>query len=447
MGNKVRKTIVFRFNQYKDLEVKLEAMANKGLFLEKIGTMFWTFRKENPKKLKYTVTYFPEASIFNPTVTNNQKIYLEKAKELGWNLVAQLNQLQIFCNSDEDPIPFETDEREKFENIKKCMRKSFLPSTTLLLLAFILQLRMQYTSYTKNPIDALARTSSFIFVAIMVPTIIYLTYTLVAYFVWCKQCEKSLSMGEGCAEKKYRYQNRVDGVFISYTLILGALFLFHTFQKSSFALIIISILQVPILMAVFRFCIYYLKKKKHSATLNRIVSYTLLVVASFTYSIFIAIVVTGFNSLHREQKNYEIYSNDIPLKYEDLYGDADYEEYSYEKDIDESIFLTRSYYRQDFFTTKNAYLHIEYMIIEPKFDFVYDIVANDLKKIPNWSDKKIAKLEDSFLNTTEAYQLYYENREYKGEYVLLYKDKIIWLDLKEELTEKQAAVVIEKLEH
>lgn len=460
MGDKVKRIVSFRFNQYKDIELKLETMAKNGLFLEKVGAMFWTFKKAEPKNLKYTVTYFSEASIFNPIATDNQQTYFDYAKEAGWNLVAEFHQMQIFCSEDENPIPFETDEREKFENIKKCMRKNFLPSTIVMTFVFILNLVVQYSSYTQNSVDFLAETSRLFPIAIIFPTVVYLSYTLIAYFIWCRQCEKSLSIGSGCIEKTHRYQKIVDITLISYDLILVTLFLLDMFQNSNLVLIILGIIHIPILMFVFRFSIYYLKNKKYSATFNRIVSYTLLIVASFAYIFFIMIVIIRFDIPNEKEKNYrtvtwqltptetreyKVYNEDIPLKCEDLYGNIAYDNYSYEKHIDNSIFLKRSQYTQDSLPGKNSPPRIEYVIIEPKFNFVYDIIVGDLKKVPKWSDKKIAEMDNSVFNTTEAYQFYYDDMVYNGDYLLLYRDKIISLNLEEEATKQQVSIIIEKL--
>lgn len=460
MGNKVKKIVSFRFNQYKDIELKLEEMAQSGLFLEKVGAMFWTFKKAEPKNLKYTVTYFSEASVFNSVVTDNQQMYFDYAKEAGWSFVAEFNQMQIFCSEDENPIPFQTDEREKFDNIKKCMRKNFLPSTIAMILIFMLNLIVEYRAYAQNLIDFLAETRRLFLIAIILPTVIYFTYLLVAYLIWCRQCEKSLSMGGGCIEKRHRYQKTVDVILISYNLILVTLYILDMFQSGNLALVILGIIHIPILMFIFRFSIQYLKKKKQSATFNRIVSYTVLTVASFAYIFFVMIVIIKFDILYGEEKDYrtitwqmtstetreyKIYNEDIPLRCEDLYEDITYDNYSYEKNMDDSIFLRRSHYRQDSLPGKNSPPRIEYMIIEPKFDFVYDIVVEDLRKIPEWSHKKIEKMDNSGFSAEKAYQFYYNDKNYNGECLLLYKDKIVWLDLEDQLTERQADIIVEKL--
>jgi len=45
------------------------------------------------------------SSLFNPELTDNQQTFFDYAREAGWQFVAQLNQLHIFC-SDADAIFF-----------------------------------------------------------------------------------------------------------------------------------------------------------------------------------------------------------------------------------------------------------------------------------------------------------------------------------------------------
>lgn len=86
MKDKITKVVKFRLDRYEDIENKLEKLAEKGLFLEECGSYLWSFRKGTPKKVKYTITYFSEGSVFNPDITDNQQTYIDYAKEAGWNL-------------------------------------------------------------------------------------------------------------------------------------------------------------------------------------------------------------------------------------------------------------------------------------------------------------------------------------------------------------------------
>lgn len=72
MGNRSRKIVLFKFNEYKDIEERLEKMAKKGLFLEKIGSMFWTFKKGEPKEVKYT--------LHQPVTKDQREIIIERLK-------------------------------------------------------------------------------------------------------------------------------------------------------------------------------------------------------------------------------------------------------------------------------------------------------------------------------------------------------------------------------
>ena len=93
-----KRIIDFRFDRYEETERKLEKLAAKGLFLKECGSFLWTFRKGEPQKLKYTVTYFSEGSVFNPCITDNQQTYFDYAKAAGLDFVTGCNQMQIFSS-------------------------------------------------------------------------------------------------------------------------------------------------------------------------------------------------------------------------------------------------------------------------------------------------------------------------------------------------------------
>ena len=96
--------------------------------------------------------------------------------------------------------------------------------------------------------------------------------------------------------------------------------------------------QVPILMYLFWSSIRYLKKKKASTMLNRVISITVFVIANIAYAILIIwfLLRCGFlkdTSDYRTvtwqltetiSHDYKRYSYEIPLTCEDLYGEIDY---------------------------------------------------------------------------------------------------------------------------
>lgn len=461
MKDTIKRIINFRFDRYEETEIKLEKLAAKGLFLEECGSFLWTFRKGTPQKLKYTVTYFSEGSVFNPGITDNQQTYFDYAKAAGWNFVTQFNQLQIFCSEADNPIPFETDEKEKFENIKRCMKKGFLPSMILMILVFAFNLVVQFNSFQLNPVDFLSDPNRLFPVFMILAVVIYEVYSLLNYFAWCKRSERSIVIKGVCAKSGNIVHRIVDMFFMCFIFGIIGYFLFHlSFETSRFGLVL-SIAQMPILMIVFWSSIKYLKRKKASATINKLISFTVLIIASFAYLAFIMVSIMKFGfsiddgSTYRTiawpinatySHEYRLYSDEIPLTCEDLYGPIDYNYYSYESEIDSTFFLSKSAYRQDSLPAKDAPPQIEYEILEPQFDFVYRIAKEYLLEIPEWRDNtSFEPIDNKIFDTAEAYQRYYDATP-TGEYILFFENRIIVLDMEEPLTTKQTSIIIKKLD-
>ena len=461
MTKKIKKIVYFRFDRLQDLESKLEKYAGKGLFLAECGSFFWTFRKGEPKKLKYAVSYFSEGSVFNPEITANLQAYFAYAKAAGWNFIAQLNQLQIFYSLDENPIPFETDEMEKFENIKKSMKKSFLPSLVMMILVFSLNLLVLFNSFRYDKIGFLSDASRLFSVTMLFFAVLYYIYLLAGYFLWCRRSERAIRAGVEISESGSSTQRIVEIIFLSYLLGSTTWFLLYILAKMSWIGILLIILQIPFLMLAFWSSIRYLKKKKISALKNKIISYTVLGAASIIYLILLIRLIINFNFgtqnaasfrtvtwqlTATESHDFKLYRDELPLTCEDLYGKLNYEYYSYEKNVDNSIFLTKESYRQDSLPAKDSPPRLEYEIIEPHFAFVYGLAKEQLLEIPEWrrESSSLKPLNDALYGTLEAYQEYYDN-DPTGKYILLFKDKIITLNLEEPATNEQVAVIKEKL--
>jgi len=460
MKSSTKRIINFRFYRCEDMENKLEKSAAKGLFLEKIGSFLWTFRKGKPRKLKYTVTYFSEGSVFNPGITHNQQTYFDYAKAAGWNFVTQLNQMQIFCSEAENPISFETDEKEKFNNIKRCMNKSFLPSMIAVILIVLLNIALQFNSFKLNPIDFLSDSGRLFPVSMLLAVVVYEVYSLIDYFAWCKRSERAIANGGGVADSNNTVHKIVDIIFMIFIFGSSGYFLFYAAYEIGLFGLLLSVAQFPILTFVFWSSIKYLKRKKASAAINKAVSVIVLVIAGIAYFAFIMVLIIKFgfsinndsdyrtvswpiNAAHNRE--YKLYSDNIPLTSEDLYGTIDYDYYSYEADTDSTVFISKSEYRQDSLPAKDSPPRIKYEILEPNFDFVYQLAKEYLLKIPEWRDgSSFRSIDNKIFGTSEAFQRYYNGPT--GEYVLFFDNKIIVLDMEELVTAKQAEIIKERLQ-
>ncbi len=87
----------------------LEVQARKGWLLVEICKVFWRFKRIEPKKLHFCVTYFPHISAQDTNATPELLEYREMCAHDGWKLATALNTTQVFYHEGENPIPIETD--------------------------------------------------------------------------------------------------------------------------------------------------------------------------------------------------------------------------------------------------------------------------------------------------------------------------------------------------
>lgn len=458
-----KKIMPMNFSYYKEIEQKLENYAKKGLVLEKIEQSLWTFKKTEPESLKYTVTFFTEGSIFNPHPTDNQMTYFDYAKEAGWDFVCEYNQMQVFSSTLPNPPEFETDEKEKLENIHKCMKKSFVFPQFLMLVVFLINIYLRYNQFKHSPIEFLSSTLDLTTLLMFISIILFTFYSLINYYLWYKKSKKSVAMGGTVIENFNKTRKYFEIAYLIFVSSLVVYMFINLFKNTSFGLIAIALIQFPLLFIVFRSSITLLKKYKISAKSNKIISISLLVLTNLLYLGFVFYSVSQYSFPGKTDKayttvewevyegmtrEYRLYNDEIPLTCEDLYGNSDFEQYSYEANEESTIFLHASNFYQTSPPIENPPPELMYSIYTPKFDFVKDIVLGDLIKIDDWSSKKLEIMDNSIFTTEKAYTFYYEEsngKKFSGEYVLVYDNKIFHIYADAPFTNEQIEIVKSKL--
>ena len=107
---------------------KLEELAAEGWMFEKTGNLFWTFKKAEPRKLRFAVTYNPGASDFDPDLTEGEKIKAEYCEGDGWTLAGRFDIVHIYYSENLDITPIDTDPVTQVNTIWKTMKKRVLLS-------------------------------------------------------------------------------------------------------------------------------------------------------------------------------------------------------------------------------------------------------------------------------------------------------------------------------
>ncbi|MGN0734997.1 MAG: DUF2812 domain-containing protein [Anaerovoracaceae bacterium] len=209
---------------YEAVKAHLEKMAARGWRLVTAGTNVWKYRQAEPAKVKYAVTYAPDASVYDSEPTESQKTLADFCAREGWVKVSDWAQAQIFCSEEENPVPIETDEEIRLEVIKTAMKKNFIPSNVVLVIILAFNLWRVASGFFYNPLPCLSSwwmllTLAFTFVAFPL-----VAADLAGYFIWVKKSEKSIANGGSCCGvKALRHINRWSIiVLIAYLLLYVA---------------------------------------------------------------------------------------------------------------------------------------------------------------------------------------------------------------------------------
>ena len=176
----------------------LEKMARRGWQLEKAGSYFWTYRQAEPAALHYAVTYFPETQFQGAfgEPAEDQAAYCDYCAAAGWELVCCYGPQQIFVSDRPDPVPIETDEREKLTAIHRSVKKTLLVPLAVLLPLLLILGWPAWGLFSSLSMGGRSLRLAWT----MLPFLLALCYAWVAadYLVWYFRSRRSVDQGGAC---------------------------------------------------------------------------------------------------------------------------------------------------------------------------------------------------------------------------------------------------------
>ena len=448
----------FSFYDRTGIQEFLEKKARDGWMLEKMGGLTWKFRRIEPKKVHFAVTYFPKASAFDPAPSEQQEMFNEFCAHSGWNLAASSAQLQIFCNEQENPVPIETDPEIELENIHKTAKKIYLPAYYMLLPVGILPWLTISMTWRNDPVSFLATNIYFYNILTSVIDLLLCGTELFGYYRWRAKAKRAAADGEFVPTRGRRYFQIALVVLMVACLAILA-FNFADMHISLMMLATLLLLCMTIAASVG--ATKLMKKMKVPARTNKIITYVLIGVLSLaatglgTFGVVAAL--NEWNQKEKDLPTYEfhgetwtLYQDEIPLKVQDL-TEAEPEVYSYHESYSSESLLVKvqDFYQRPRFDRLDQ-PDIQYTIVGVKADFLYDFCLNTMLEA-----RKDAWSEDIYGNITydeyrqvdaapwsadAAYQEY-NGEEALDQYLLCYGNLIIELNPDLELTADQMAAV------
>lgn len=424
------------------MEQRLERMAARGWLLERATSWGWTYRRAEPGEARYTVAYFPAASVFDSGPTDEQRTYADYCQAAGWELAAANGPLQFFRSTRPNPTPIDTDEATKLDTVRRTMRKSLLLPYGLLLAIWSLNLFTRLDDFRRRPLSLLSSNSSLALLALLAFLVVYLAAVLVDYGVWAARSRRRVAEGGRClpTHSRARLAGGAVGLGLAGLMLLafftelstpgGRLILLYTFGGMA---LIIGLSQG--LMAL-------LKKRGASRGAVRGWFFAACVLLAVVYSagmLPLAGVLGGSGLLREGQPaevytdsrgwTWDIYRDDLPVTLEHLgfpVTGADHCTYTAEES--RSILLTDRQYVQRAMARDSQLPELSYRVVEIPWGWLRGLVLR------RWTQARAFQpVEDPRWGADAVYQSElgagHSNPDWVyRDFLLVYGDQVVYLE-------------------
>lgn len=151
-----RRIETYSFYDRSAISSHLEAMAAKGWQLERITSSFWYYRRAQPQKLRYAVTYYPSGSAFDPEPNPGLGELYELCEHAGWEYVTGFAEMNIFVNSRPDPVPLETDPAVDLVAIEKSAKRRLMKPYWAILVIGVVVAFLGIGGFINDPVYSLS---------------------------------------------------------------------------------------------------------------------------------------------------------------------------------------------------------------------------------------------------------------------------------------------------
>lgn len=455
--------ILYSFYDRTGIERHLEQMAAKGWMPEKMGRMFWTYRRIKPKAVHFSVVYFAPASEFDCAPGEEQQTFQDYCAAAGWTLAASWSQMLIFANEGSSPTPIETDAPVQMEAVHQAMKKNFLLSYGILLALALIQLIRVLLDFGRHPTDSLANPATLNSMALWLLISLLCITEISSYFLWRRKARR-IANEEGRFTPTRGHRRLRLAFELLTTASLLSLF-FSVSPRIALLLVIVLVVFVALqgLLAGLR---YLLRRTGLSTEVNRLVTQVLsflvafAVIGSVYWSAFRLIRDTPWRDTYTWQGDkYDVDPVDLPLTLEDLTGQP-YEHISREQFETRTFFLSRQSCRE-MIGQPQKQVTLNYIVTDIRRPWLREMVIRDyLENTGNtisFGQVKFAidwdwlpEEKTGAWNADDAYRKYYVEEEDgrlspANTYLLFYGDRIVELTMPEEPTDTQRTIVCERL--
>lgn len=443
MRTSKRKMLFYSFYDHTGIEEELEREAAKGWMLEKITAFGWLYRRSEPKRVKFTVCYYPRASAYDPGPSEEQKTFQDFCEHEGWEFVASSAQMQIFRNERENPVPIETDPLLEVETIHRAAKKAWMPPHFILLAIGILQAALLCGQIIRDPLQIFWNTSWLYSLFAWSLLLLICSVELCSYFLWRAKAKKAAGRGEFLETRSHAAFQRAVAILCAAAFVLWIVSAFANPNPiiiiTTLGMTVYFVLQILLVNALTRF----MKKKNVTASVNRAVS--LIFAFAFGFAA-VGLITWGAFRLSRNGCFEEWNLSGPPLVIEDLY-EVNSEDFQRSYHSSATPFLTKhdlwQIGRIDSGKVTNL-PSLHYTLFEVRLPSLYGLCRDSLLQEAR-EDEFYEPVDSLPWGANEAYRLVRRNSGPQEVYLLCYKARVAAVSFDWEPTDAQMALVAEKL--
>ena len=452
MKNTKRQLIPFSYYDLTGMERHLEKMAQKGWLLDKMSALGWRYRRIEPKKLHFTVSYCHRASAYDPEPTEEVQTFHDFCAHTGWRLAAEFGSMQVFYNDQEDPTPIDTDPAMEIQMVGREMKRALPFEILLLLLGFWMGGSWVYSLF-HSPIDLLASPTNLFTGLCWLGLMVWSVADILTYLLWRRRAKQAAERGEfvptrGC--------HRIMQVVMT-LVILGVIYFFITARLPGLRLLTgAMILGFVVLFLAVNGTKDFLKKRKVSRRKNQAATIAVdaLLAVALMAGISYAAVTLARNG------DFSLAADIEPLlTIADLTGEED-PRYIVRSHVEASAFMKVREFTERSHPGESVRLpELHSKVVDVYLPGIYGFCLRELlHERDDWEgvtdDGTVVKpyyvyreIDPGLFGAQAAWQRYAggETGEPTGDYLLSYPGRLVVLECDWELTAEQMAVAGAKL--
>ena len=195
-----RRIELFSLYDHTNIEKHLEKMAAKGWMIDTIGTTLWRYKKIEPKKLKFSVVYYPKEVKEGAIISDDRQNFIDLCSSGGWNYVINSGKMHIFSTDDENAPPIDTDAPIQIECIHKFAKTEIVYGYLFLIIACIFFSGFIIYELWKEPVETLKDATPIFWLTPV--TLIFSVFNVISYLNWYKKAKTAAENGEFTNTKK-----------------------------------------------------------------------------------------------------------------------------------------------------------------------------------------------------------------------------------------------------